>query len=397
MNPVATVLLFPFQPRRVALAHAHTPLWKVYLIHWLGLLVLTGVLIGLDFIVRHLRPTHTLVLHRVLHEHKAALTTVVIILCGEGVFVLFAKLMTCWAGADEPIGDTWRYALRVSWLFVAHLPWVVGGCGATMLMAYLYEAREDGALLTVTTLTSIIIWSIVGYLRAMTAPRRTEALQTDPMCEWCGYTIAYLDPGGRCPECGRPIGDSLDKSVRRPFGAADYLEVAAEAWINPEPLFRRISITTRPRDAVIVLVQTLVIAGVMAGFTFVVTMLLAGGAPSNPTPLILGVVLAFGAFGGWVFLVFASAVASGLGEIASRRTGRNRFTAAFDVVALTSGILPPWACVASATWAGMIFNLSWRPGPAAVLLTFLTINAVLAILYCRAMGRRMQFLQYANR
>ena len=33
----------------------------------------------------------------------------------------------------------------------------------------------------------------------------------------------------------------------------------------------------------------------------------------------------------------------------------------------------------------------------AVLLTFIAFNAVVAILYCRALGRRMRFLQYANR
>ena len=392
MNPVATLLLFPFQPRRVALAHAHTPLWKVYLIHWLGLLILAGVLIGLDLVLRRYQPRHTLDLHLVLHDNKAAITALVVILCGEGVFVLFAKLMTCWAGADEPIRDTWRYALRVSWLFVAHLPWVVGGCSATFLIGIYYEMREDGALLTIIILTSIIIWSIVGYLRAMTAPRHTETVQADPMCEWCGYTVAYLDPSGRCPECGRPIPDSLDSAARRPFVADDLLDVASEAWINPEPLFRHISVTTRPTHAVIVLVQALVIAGVTAGFSFVVTVLLAVEPP--PT-MALAVMLAFGAFGGWVYLVFASAVASGLGEIASRRTGRNRFVAGFIVVALTSGSLPIWACVASATWAGMMFKLPWRRE--AVLLSFITINAIVAVFYCRALGRRMRFLQHANR
>lgn len=394
MNPVATLLLFPFQPRRVALAHADTPLWKVYLIHWLGMLVLAGVLIGLDLVVRHFQPTHRLASYRILHEQRAAFTAVVVMLCGEGVFVLFAKLMTCWAAADEPIGDTWRYALRVSWLFVAHLHWVVGGCGATILLASLFSVRDNGILLTIVTLTSIIIWSIAGYLRAMTAPRHAEPLEANPMCEWCGYTIAYLDPTGRCPECGQPIGDSLDGAARRPLVAENRLSRASQAWIDPERLFRRISIVTRPRAAVIVLVQALVMASVGAGISFAGTMLLIERVSLNQTSVILGLVLIFGAFAGWVFFVFASAVASGLGEIASRRTGRNRFVAGFVVVALSSGVLPPWACVASAMWAGMMFKLPWRPE--TIMLTFITLHAVVAMLYCRALGRRMRFLQYAN-
>ena len=261
MNPVATLLLFPFQPRRVALAHQSTPLWKIYVIHWLGLFVLAGVLIGLDYLTSHLDPSHTLVARTVFHNLDAAVIAFVVTLCGECVFVLIGTVMTCWAGADEPIGDTWRHALRVSWLFVAHLSWIVGGFGLTVHFSGEVRLRNAGASVAIAMmiLTTILIWSIASYLRAMTVPRQVERVETDPMCEWCGYTVAYLDPTGRCPECGRPIEDSLRADTRKPFVYNDYPHAWLTAWTNPESIFRRVSPVSRSRDATVLLVRALAI------------------------------------------------------------------------------------------------------------------------------------------
>ena len=38
----------------------------------------------------------------------------------------------------------------------------------------------------------------------------------DPWCDDCGYILSGIDPAGRCPECGRPIVDSLGPDIRPP-------------------------------------------------------------------------------------------------------------------------------------------------------------------------------------
>ena len=49
---------------------------------------------------------------------------------------------------------------------------------------------------------------------------------------------------------------------------------------------------------------------------------------------------------------------------------------------------------AAMTAATMVLKLPWRSEP--LVLTFIIINAVVAVFYCRALGRRMRFLQHAN-
>jgi hypothetical protein len=40
-------------------------------------------------------------------------------------------------------------------------------------------------------------------------PRVAPAVETDLLCEGCGYILNGLPPGGNCPECGKPISESI--------------------------------------------------------------------------------------------------------------------------------------------------------------------------------------------
>ena len=64
--------------------------------------------------------------------------------------------------------------------------------------------------------------------------------ESDVLCEGCGYTLNGLPQTGRCPECGRAIGDSVDPNHRTQTS----WERASTGWFKPfvqtsfEALFR---------------------------------------------------------------------------------------------------------------------------------------------------------------
>ena len=46
--------------------------------------------------------------------------------------------------------------------------------------------------------------------------------ESDILCEGCGYTLNGLPEDGRCPECGKPVAESIDAARTAP------------AWEHPE-------------------------------------------------------------------------------------------------------------------------------------------------------------------
>jgi len=70
-----------------------------------------------------------------------------------------------------------------------------------------------------------VLWLLVGFVvgilfRGVLTGR--VVLQTGALCWRCGYTQQGLPPGGRCPECGTPIGekprDTVTEALLRIFG-----------------------------------------------------------------------------------------------------------------------------------------------------------------------------------
>ncbi len=172
MNAIQSLILFPLRPTQMAQAHAQTDLGRVLRIHAWGMIVLGLVFVALDGFANyyhnnHFRPRGTM---EVLTDFDALCIAVLVIAGGEGVFIAVASCMTCWASRNEPAGESWRYAIRISWLFVAHLWWVVGIGGFIIIIS---EPRQAFGLIPgFMGMTMIIVWSIVSYLRALTARER---------------------------------------------------------------------------------------------------------------------------------------------------------------------------------------------------------------------------------
>ena len=107
---------------------------------------------------------------------------------------------------------------------------------------------------------------------------------------------------------------------------------------------------------------------------------------------VVGAFIMASGFVGMCFFILASVIASATGINASRRVGRSRFVAALNVVALTSGAFPIW------TGAGVVGLAAVAQARSAVAPTvWLVCNALVVFLYWRAVRRRMEFVQYANR
>lgn len=77
-------------------------------------------------------------------------------------------------------------------------------------------------------------------------PRRDELL-----CESCGYALVGLEPSGACPECGRPIRESLPahrvgSDFQRAPGVRSFVTTSICALTRPGALYERVRID-RPR------------------------------------------------------------------------------------------------------------------------------------------------------
>lgn len=401
LNAFTTILLFPFQPRRVILAHERTRLREIYIIHWLGLLAVATVLVTIDMLAVDLAISlRRSVTERIISNKDAAAGAVIVALLVEVVFVLVATAMTCWAGADEPLGRTWRHALKVSWLYAAHLTWVAAAFGVFVLGSLIdFNVEREQSL--AVFLAAVVIWSIVSYLRALTAPRATAPPDHHPMCEWCGYNLSHSDPAGRCSECGKEVRESLDPVVRPARGADEIPlgRLASAAWFEPARAFRAFPAHQRSGRAVRILILSLSLGGVAGTMLFVGGLMLGSGGAIGGPPIftLIALVTVFGSFIAWALFLFASIVATLSGLYASRYVGRNRFTAALHVVTLTSGLFPLWAGLAMLALGCGIGLANTGRGAGIYFGCWGSANIVVAILYVKAVSRRMRFVQYANR
>jgi hypothetical protein len=80
--------------------------------------------------------------------------------------------------------------------------------------------------------------------------------ETDVLCEGCGYTLNGLPETSNCPECGRPIAQSVDPSLRAPpvweRGSRDrfatFVRTTVQVLFRPTRFFRTMQ-TRSPTDA----------------------------------------------------------------------------------------------------------------------------------------------------
>lgn len=152
-----------------------------------------------------------------------------IVLGVEIGFVVLALLVMPWGARDEPVRESYRIALRQTWLRTPHVILVVFLAGATMILsAEIPTGRWNPDPLSkspwyVHVLVAIplyvcsgmALWLFWGLLRSVGAHRELVPIVRPPTCEVCGYNLTAIPMESRCPECGEAVIASLGPESRR--------------------------------------------------------------------------------------------------------------------------------------------------------------------------------------
>ena len=132
-----------------------------------------------------------------------------IILSIEIGHLLLAMLVMPWGAHDEPMRDSYRNAVRHTWLRTAHVLPCVLLVGTVAAVLYDLEAKwvyadpgrslfwgTDPPWYVAHTEACIVqagfiaaLWLLWGLFRAVGASRPTPPIERPPMCDVCGYNL----------------------------------------------------------------------------------------------------------------------------------------------------------------------------------------------------------------
>lgn len=142
-------------------------------------------------------------------------------LAAEGLLALAALLLMPYLAAGERgrllFGRSVRLVLWATTSLVA--------LGVALQTTRLWYTDETMVLLGTMVYMVWLVWLVIRGGVRYAGPADGPAWQPRvPMCEGCGYTLTALPPSASCPECGRPVVESLPER-RGPcrFGAARHV------------------------------------------------------------------------------------------------------------------------------------------------------------------------------
>ena len=200
-----------------------------------------------------------------------------------------------------------------------------------------------------------ITWYLWGLFRAAGAPRPVKPIARPPTCEFCGYNLTMAEPDGRCPECGKPVADSLGDHCRPGVLWERRAEVGLlRAWWRcvwdpirrPRWFARQLNASADPRHhRVFLLIHIVPIfaiayAGAVASLWFVATPAERLHLWEERTGLLL---LTFGPISGYSIAVIAAAIGlvatAVLGTWEGWRDGRNLMSRVMPIACYLSGAL----------------------------------------------------------
>jgi hypothetical protein len=143
--------------------------------------------------------------------HLFVLSVVLTAVAIELGLAMIALFIAPWGARDEPIRASRRHALHRVWISNGQIPFAVAAVGIVAICA---PPTDWSGPFAVQCGFIAALWLIWGVLRSVGAKRNVPPVDRPPLCEWCGYNLYTISMDSRCPECGRPVIDSLGPNVR---------------------------------------------------------------------------------------------------------------------------------------------------------------------------------------
>ncbi len=302
IGALAAVFTLWVTPRRTVLRSLDVSLPAAWLAHVLAALLTVGVVIVgvafltaasklgrsgaddafllevlLDIVVLTIRELTKLwpeVWRELLSDDEVPLILSVVVFQIELAFMLLAFCAMLWGAQDEPHRQTWRHALRTTWLWTGTAwPFTAGLCLAVGALEW-YTARWEplppvGSAMTpqawqawwtsrpwiVRHEAELIFLGVLALsalalcvlLRAVGTKRPRPPRARPPICESCGYNLSHTPLDSRCPECGTAVRESHRPGLRQPkdweregglLADGAMVRCAVEAALRPTDFFR---------------------------------------------------------------------------------------------------------------------------------------------------------------
>ena len=171
------------------------------------------------------------------------------------------------------------------------------GTIAVMILRHVQPGSEwmPPVFAVICGLALLSVWSLIRAIRVdYRAPADLPPEKT-PQCDECGYDLHMSDPAGRCPECGRPVAQSLDPVHRQPTawerdprvtGLALIRQQTREVIRRPRELFFGMpTMTGQPAAQRWLILWMTVVGGIVFWTVPAMTLLLRFGKAGRGSPL----------------------------------------------------------------------------------------------------------------